>query len=408
MQCGLLGERLGHSYSPQIHSFLGNYQYRLYEKQPQEVESFLKESGLTGFNVTIPYKKAILPYLDDLSPIARKLGAVNTAVRSPDGAWIGHNSDYYGFLSMVKRSGVSVSGKKALVLGSGGASNTAVAVLQELGATVVVLSRSGPNRYDNLDPHSDTRIIVNTTPVGMYPETGHSPISLDPFPELECVLDVIYNPARTKLLLDAERRGLITMNGLWMLVAQAKESAEWFTGRKIPHEKIGTIYKHLRKSMENLILVGMPGSGKSTVGLELSKQMNLEFVDADRMVEKNCGMDIPTIFATYGQDYFRQQETQVLSQLGKRSGLCIATGGGCVTREENYPHLHQNGTIIHLERSVDQLATCGRPLSQTTNLSQMHAQRHPLYCRFADITVENSGSVTSTVQKIITKLEEIP
>lgn len=405
MQCGLLGEKLGHSYSPQIHGQLADYSYALYEKQPQELEQFLKNGAFTGLNVTIPYKKTVINYLSELSPIAQRLGAVNTIVKRPDGTLIGHNSDYFGFRSMVEKSGLTVSGKKVLVLGSGGASNTAVAVLEELGANVVVISRNGENNYDNLHLHNDASVIVNATPVGMYPKVGTSPVCLGQFPSLEGVLDIVYNPARTQLLLDAEKRGLVTMNGLWMLVAQAKESAEWFTGTKIPDEKIDQIYRKLRLQMENIILIGMPGSGKSTIGQHLAKTLGKELVDADAEIVKLCGMPIPDIFAKGGETCFRQAETQVLSQLGKRSGLIIATGGGCVTREENYPLLHQNGRILWLTRSLQKLPTDGRPLSQSGKLEQMFKIRKPMYERFADHVISNDASPEATVQTIIETLE---
>ena len=233
MRCGLLGKKLGHSYSPQIHKYLGNYSYDLFEKSPEELERFLSEGDFTGINVTIPYKKDVLPYCHELSDRAKKLGAVNTLVRRKDGTLIGHNTDYFGFQSMVKRSGLDVYSKKVLVLGSGGASATVVAVLREMKADVIVISRSGENNYANIANHRDASIIVNTTPVGMYPYVGISPVDLGVFPNLEGVLDIIYNPAKTQLLLDAEARGLIVENGLWMLVAQAKESAEWFCMKNI-------------------------------------------------------------------------------------------------------------------------------------------------------------------------------
>ena len=248
MQCGLLGRKLGHSYSPQIHAFLGNYSYSLFEKEPEEIEHFLRCAKYTGLNVTVPYKKTVIPYLDELTPRAQKLGAVNTIVRR-NGKLIGHNTDFYGFQTMVIHSKLNVSGKKILVLGSGGASNTAVAVLKEMGANVIVISRAGQNHYGNLHLHSNAEIIVNTTPVGMYPNTDESPINLDLFPHLEGVLDVIYNPARTKLLMDAQARNIPAVNGLLMLVAQAKEASEWFTGKPAPDSIIEKIYQKLYKKI---------------------------------------------------------------------------------------------------------------------------------------------------------------
>ena len=405
MNCGLLGQRLGHSYSPAIHAQLADYSYSLFEKEPENLEDFLKNGDFQGINVTIPYKKSVIPYLNQLSPIAARLGAVNTIVRQSDGTLIGHNTDYFGFKSMVQRSGLTPQGKKALVLGSGGASNTAVAVLKEMGAEVIVISRSGPNNYENLNLHNDAAIIVNTTPVGMYPNVGISPIDLGAFSHLEGVLDVIYNPARTQLLLDAESRGLITMNGLWMLVAQAKESAEWFTNSSISSQRIEAIHQSLALQMENIVLIGMPGCGKSTVGKLLASKLGRKFVDADIAIEAHVGTTIPEIFAQQGEEGFRRIETEVLAHLGKQSNLVIATGGGCVTRPENYPLLHQNGKIIWLKRDISLLPTKGRPLSQSGKLTQMYQIRQPLYQQYADFSVENRQTPAHTVQEILNFLE---
>ncbi len=399
MKCGLLGRRLGHSYSPQIHSHLGDYAYALFEKEPEELANFLGSSDYDGLNVTIPYKMAVIPYLDALSPEARKLGAVNTIVRQ-DGRLLGHNTDYFGFQSLLKRSGLSPAGKKCLVLGSGGASKVAVAVLAELGAEVVVISRSGENHYGNLDRHSDAALIVNATPVGMYPDTGVSPVDLDAFPHLEGVLDMVYNPARTQLLLDAERRGIVAENGLWMLVAQAKAAAEWFTGQRIRDEKIDEIHRILKSQMENIVLIGMPGCGKSTVGRLLAEKSGKRFVDADAEITKMEKKSIPGIFAQDGEAVFRSLETQVLASLGRQSGLVIATGGGCVTREENYPLLHQNGQIFWLQRDLEKLPTDGRPLSQMQTLSEMYRKRAPLYACFADHIIDNNDDPEKATAKI--------
>lgn len=399
MKCGLLGRKLGHSYSPQIHSQLWDYPYDLFEKEPEELEAFLKEGDFTGINVTIPYKKDVIPYLDELSPVAARMGAVNTIVRR-NGKLIGHNTDYFGFTSMVLESGIAVSGKKVLVLGTGGASNTAVAVLDELGARVITISRTGVNNYDNLHLHRDASVIVNCTPVGMYPHNGISPVNLEVFPALEGVLDVIYNPARTQLLLDAQARGIPAMNGLWMLVAQAKESAQWFAGAEISDDRIRKIHQQLSRQMENIVLIGMPGCGKSTVGKLLAQSLNREFVDADAVIAQDAGCTIPEIFAREGEEGFRARETAVLAQLGKKSGLVIATGGGCVTQPRNYPLLHQNGRILWLRRGLDKLPTEGRPLSQANPLEALYAVREPLYTRFADLVLDNEDTIENTLHKI--------
>lgn len=406
MKCGLLGRKLGHSYSPRIHALLGNYPYDLFEKEPCELEDFLKNGDFTGINVTIPYKKNVIPFLDELTPCAQKLGAVNTIVRR-NGKLIGHNTDYFGFSTMLDDCGLSVAGKKVLVLGSGGASNTAVAVLRELGALPVVISRNGENHYGNLFLHSDASLLVNATPVGMYPNTGMSPVSVDDFPALEGVLDIVYNPARTKLVLDAQNRGLVTRNGLLMLVAQAKEASEWFTGTSISADVIGTIHKTLSRQMQNIILIGMPGCGKTTLGKALSEETGRTFIDADSWIEDQAGKSIPDIFSQDGEDIFRDWETRALDTLGKESGLIIATGGGCVTKDRNYPLLHQNGTIFWLQRSIDTLPVQGRPLSQSMPLARMYRQREKMYADFADYMIDNNGTISETLKQILSREAEI-
>lgn len=406
MKCGLLGEKLGHSYSPQIHNALADYSYSLFEVEKANVENFLKTADFSGINVTIPYKKAVIPYLSELSPVAEKLGSVNTIVRTEEGRLIGHNSDYFGFKTMVIRSGIDPSSKKALVLGSGGASNTVVAVLEEMGAEVVVISRTGEYNYNNLHLHTDAAILVNTTPVGMYPNVGISPVDLSVFPHLECVLDIIFNPARTQLLLDAEKRGIPAMNGLLMLVAQAKESAEWFTGIAIDNRKIDAIYRKLRSETENIVLIGMPGCGKSTIGKFLADVLNRPFVDADAKIAEAAGMDVPSIFSNFGEARFRELETEVLQEFGKRSGQIIATGGGCVTQNVNYHPLHQNGKIIWIRRNIDALPTDGRPLSQSNDLHTLYNQRKPMYEAFSDFAIDNDGKPPETLNKILALLEE--
>ena len=404
MICGLLGKTLGHSYSPLIHSYLGQYEYRLFEKQPHELEDFLKRGEFEGLNVTMPYKKDVIPYLDALSPIAARLGAVNTIVRR-EGKLIGHNTDYAGFLSMVHRSGLDPAAKKVLILGSGGASATAVAVMEDLGADVIVISRGGENNYNNLyTMHTDAAIIVNTTPVGMYPNTDFSPISIFPFPGLDGVLDVIYNPTNTMLLQFAQESGVYGMSGLWMLVAQAKEASEWFQNATIPEERLAEIYRTVKAQMENIVLIGMPGCGKTTVGKALADKLGRQFFDADAEIAKKANMSIPEIFAKEGEEGFRSREIKVLSELGKQSGLVIATGGGCVTFSINHSFLHQNGRIFWLKRDISQLPTDGRPLSQKGNLEEMYRIRKPLYESFADVIIENE-TVEQAVQQIMEAIQ---
>ena len=404
MKFGLLGRKLGHSYSPAIHALLGSCPYDLYEREPEDMEDFLRNGDFDGLNVTIPYKKTVIPFLDEIDPLALRLGAVNTIVKQ-GGKLRGYNSDYYGFQSMVGRTGIDVTGKKALVLGSGGASATARAVLEDLGAKVVVISRSGENHYGNLHLHADASLLVNTTPVGMYPNTGEAAVDVSRFPGLEGVLDVVYNPARTQLLLDCEKLGIPGWNGLWMLVAQAKQSARWFLGRELPDSMIADIHRLLQYKMENIALIGMPGCGKSTIGKLLAKETGKRFVDADAEVELLALRSIPEIFEQDGEEEFRRLETEVLANLGKQSGLIISTGGGCVTRERNYPLLHQNSRIIRIRRDADQLPTDGRPLSRKTSPARLYEERKPLYKAFADAAVDNNGTLDETLNAILNLLE---
>ena len=399
MKCGLLGRKLGHSFSPQIHKHLGDYSYEIFEREPEDLEAFLKHGEWEGLNVTIPYKKDVIPFLDELSPIAAKLGAVNCIIRR-DGRLLGHNTDYFGFQEMVRVSGMDVKEKKVLVLGTGGASMPVVACLEDLGAQVISVSRSGENNYENIGRHSDAAVIVNATPVGMYPQTGLSPVDISLFPKLEGVLDIIYNPARTQLLLDAEARGLVTVNGLLMLVAQAKEASQWFQQKILDDSLITAVHSALRRQTENIVLIGMPGCGKSTVGRALAERLGKTFVDADEELVKMAGKTIQEIFAEDGEEVFRDWETKVLADQGKRSGLILATGGGCVTRERNYPLLHQNGTICWLKRDLGKLPTDGRPLSQANKLTAMYEIRRPLYEAFADCTISNDGTLEDTLAGI--------
>lgn len=406
LKCGLLGQKLGHSYSPAIHGMLADYDYQLFEREPEQLEDFLKNGDWDGINVTIPYKKAVLPYCAELSDTARRIGSVNTIVRRPDGSLYGDNTDAYGFESLVGKSGIDVRGKKALVLGSGGASVTVVAVLKLLGAeSVTVISRGGEDNYDNLDKHADARIIANTTPVGMYPNNGQAAVDLAQFPQCEGVLDVVYNPARTALLLQAEKLGIPCAGGLYMLVAQAKRSSELFTGSSIPDSEIGRIEKVLSGQMKNIVLVGMPSSGKSTLAAALGERLGRPVYEADALIEQEADMDIPAIFARYGEGHFRALETEILSRLGKLSGAVISTGGGCVTREENYDLLHQNGTIVWLQRGTEKLDKTGRPLSLKNDLNEMYQKREPMYRRFADAAVDNNGSVKATLEQILEVLQ---
>ena len=398
-KCGLLGKKLGHSYSPQIHSMLGEYEYGLYEKTEEELEDFVKSGVWDGLNVTIPYKKSVLPFCDKCSDVAAKIGSVNTMVRQADGTIFGDNTDVYGFLSLVRKSGIDVKGRKTLVLGSGGAAQAVLEGLSGLGAEAVVISRSGENHYGNLAIHSDAEVIVNTTPVGMYPDNLKSPLDLSVFPDLKGVIDVIYNPDKTGILLQAEERGIPHINGLYMLVAQAKKSSERFTGTEIAEDRIGEITERLAGEMKNIVLIGMPGSGKTSVAESLAKKLGREIIDSDRFIVRRAGMSIPEIFEKEGEEGFRKLETEVLSEIGKKSSVILSTGGGCVTRKENYPLLHQNGVIFEIKRDTERLTREGRPLSQG-DLTEMYKKRAPMYKAFRDYEIDNNGTIEEAAEKV--------
>lgn len=406
MVYGLLGRTLRHSYSPQIHALLGDYEYRLFEVEPQDLEAFLKKREFGGINVTIPYKKDVLPYLSGISDNAKRIGAVNTIIVKEDGGLYGDNTDYDGFLRLVQKSGFQVKGKKALVLGTGGASLPISAVLSDLGAReVVFISRSGENNYQNLSRHADADFIVNTTPVGMYPNNLKAPLSLSEFPNLSGVLDIVYNPQKTKLILDAERLGIPAYSGLLMLVAQGKRAAELFLGHDIPDSETDRIFKKLSTEMQNIVLVGMPGCGKTTVGKALAEQLNRPFFDADEEILKRTGKSAEAWIEACGEAVFRQKETEVLESLCKQSGTVIATGGGAVTVPENADILRQNSIVFFLNRDIAALPTEGRPLSKATALTEMFKVRLPLYQSVCDKEIAADGSVQAVVRRILEDLQ---
>ena len=397
----LLGEHLSHSFSPRIHSLLGDYSYGIMELSRDELGAFMKSSRFDFLNVTIPYKKEVIPYLSSLSPEAEKIGAVNTVKRTDNGLLIGYNTDYYGFDYTLRKSGISVDGAKVLVLGSGGASMPIKAVLSDRGAkNIITVSRSGENNYENISKHYDADIIINTTPVGMYPNNGERLINLSLFSSCRGVVDIIYNPLKTALLLDAEALGIPNSGGLSMLVAQAKRAAEIFTDKEIANEEIEKIINVISFEMSNIILVGMPGCGKSTVASALARLSDKTFIDCDDEFSKKFGISPSEAIQTLGEEKFRQMEHEVTLDVGKLTRCVIATGGGVITRRENYAPLHQNGKIFFIERPVEQLAVEGRPLSQSIGTNTLYEKRHPLYLEFSDYTVQNQ-SVTDTAKKII-------
>lgn len=407
MKCGLIGEHLGHSFSTLIHNELADYSYELCELPHEELGSFMKSRRFDAFNVTIPYKKDVIPYLDHISPEALAIGAVNTVVRDSDGKLHGYNTDYYGFSYMIELSGINMLGKKAIVIGAGGASLTVCAVLRDKGVSELTVISRKENTPENLAKYTDTEIIVNATPVGMYPNNGISPIPLSLFPHCECVFDLIYRPALTQLLMDAESRGIKYINGLPMLVAQAAKAFEFFTGDEYEDGCIETITSLVSQKTKNIVLIGMPGCGKSTVGALVARKLDMMFIDADAEFEKIYAMSPAECIENNGEDYFRELEHKTISELGKRSGCVIATGGGVVTKEENYLPLHQNASIFFIERKLKNLARDGRPLSLKTSVEELYNKRIDAYRRFADITVYSKEIPEDTANEIISGFKKL-
>ena len=389
---GLLGKRLSHSFSPFIHGELGDYEYQLYEKAPDELDSFFADSKFHGINVTIPYKKDVIQYCQSLSKAAQTIGSVNTIVRRPDGTYHGDNTDYYGFAYLLNKTKANFSDGKTIILGGGGSSLTVEAVLRDRNSQkdtnlqeIVIISRGGNNNYENIHKHYDAKVIINTTPVGMYPNNGLSPIDLKMFRNCQTVIDLIYNPAKTELLLQADELGIENHNGLSMLVAQAKKAAELFTNTVIDDSKLEEIISKIHNKTRNIVLIGMPGCGKTTIGKALAEKTGRKFVDSDDMIVETAGKSIPDIFAEDGEDVFRKIETDVLKALCKDSGLIIATGGGIVTRPENKNIIRQNSVVVYLDRDIRDLPISGRPLSMRDGIEALATVRLPLYENWSDI-----------------------
>lgn len=411
MKYGLIGRTLAHSYSKEIHEALGKYSYRLFSLEPEKLDEFVGARDFGGLNVTIPYKQDVITLCDEVSELARAIGSVNTLYWK-DHLLVGHNTDYEGFLYTAKRSGISFAGKTVLIMGNGGTSLTArKAAADEGAAKIYVATRSAstdnasqstdaaaghaaaPIAYDKLPAITgDIDIIVNTTPVGTFPNNLQSIINIADFPNCEAVIDVIYNPFKTKLLMDAEKAGLKTANGLPMLVAQATAAAGYFLGTPGAFEgENERIIEKMVNDMRNIVLIGMPGCGKTTIGRIISEKTGKEFVDMDDEIVKKAGKPIPEIFEEVGEPGFRDIESQVAAELGKQRGLVIATGGGAILREENVYALKQNSLMIHIKRPLEELAMKGRPLSKDIEaLRKMEAVRMPIYEAAADMTIDNS------------------
>lgn len=392
---GLLGRRLSHSYSPLLHSRLGDYEYNLYEKEPEEVESFLRLGDFQGLNVTIPYKKDALRHCAKLSPAASATGCVNTVLRLPGGELYGENTDVFGFEYLVK----DIPAGKTVVFGSGGASRAVRAVWPH----AAVISRAGEDNYDNLRKHADAEVIVNATPVGMYPHGGECPAELSVFANPRCVVDLIYNPARTELLARAEEMGVPCRNGLAMLAAQAKKSAELFIGAPLGDNVIESLVSFVAKTTGNIVLIGMPGCGKTSVGAQLAKLSGRLFADTDELIAKRARRPVADILAQDGEGAFRDMEASALQSVCGESGLIIATGGGAVTREGNRRVMRQNAVVVYIDTPTDKLAAEGRPLSAQRGVEALARERLPLYRQWSDITVAFTGA-RETAKEIYEKV----
>ncbi len=410
MKYGCIGEKLGHSFSAIIHEKIGLYDYELLPVEKEKLSQFMLRRSFDGINVTIPYKKDVIPYLKEISPEASLCGAVNTIVNR-EGELFGFNTDFLGMKAMLEYGKIPICGKKVLILGSGGTSGTAEKLCLSLGAERVHrVSRSGKDgciTYEAAKALSDTEIIINTTPCGMYPNMGESPIDLDFFPDLSGVADAIYNPRRTKLLLDAEKRGIPHIDGLYMLVSQGVYAAQIFTGREDLLSLTEPIYREIQREKRNIVLIGMPGCGKSTVGKEISRRLKMEFLDTDEGIVKKEGKEIPQIFSENGENYFRNAESEVIREIAPLQGKVIATGGGAILREENVSFLKGNGILLFLDAPLETLvSTADRPLSSNpADLKKRYEERYDIYKKSADFVIPVSRNLTENLEKILKVLQ---
>ncbi len=394
MKYGCIAEKLGHSFSKEIHSYLADYPYELCEIAPDKLGEFMRAKDFLAINVTIPYKQDVIPYLDEISETAKSIGAVNTVVNK-NGRLYGYNTDFFGMKTLMLTNGISPSGKKALVLGSGGTSKTAVAVLEDMGAVEIIkvsrTARDGAVTYeDAYAKHSDAELIVNTTPVGMYPNIGVAPVEIDRFPRLEAVVDAVYNPLRSRLVSDALEKGVKAVGGLYMLVAQAARACELFIDTEISAEKISRVFQIMYKRTENVVLIGMPASGKSTVGKLVAEKLGMSFKDSDEEIVRMTGKAIPDIFAESGEAEFRKIEAEAIKKLSAEKNTVIATGGGAILNPESVRLLRENGKIYFLDRPLEWIIpTDDRPTASSREaLERRYEERYPIYSSVCDVRVK--------------------
>lgn len=407
MEYGLIGKKLGHSFSKEIHAAFSRYRYELKEIPEDRVVEFLSNKDFKGINVTIPYKETVIPYLNFVSDQARKIGSVNTVINR-NGLLYGYNTDYFGFNYMLRRAGISVGGKVVAILGTGGASKTAKFALSDAGAKeIITVSRRGDVNYENIKSRKDLQIIINASPAGMYPDNGTCLIDLEDFPSLEGVADMVYNPYVTELLYMARCKGVKSVNGLPMLVAQAKYACELFADCNVPDCETEKIIKAVRKQTANITLIGMPGSGKTSVGKAVARILKRNFIDADSEFEKTFGISAGDYIETYGETAFRARESEVLAEISKESRKVISTGGGAVKIPKNVKNIKSNSVTVWIKRDIEKLAVNGRPLSRNgAELENMYSERAPLYGTASDIEVDNNGSLKDTVDALINELDK--
>ena len=406
MNYGCIGEKLAHSFSKEIHNRLFDYEYILKEIPREELDVFMIQKDFKAINVTIPYKEAVIPYLDYVDEIAKRIGAVNTIVNR-GGKLYGYNTDFSGMRGLIEKNNLSLKDKKVLILGSGGTSKTAYAVAESLGAREIYkVSRDGKDNCitytEAKNSHADAEFIINTTPCGMYPKVNVSAVDVADFPQLSGVVDAVYNPLRSRLVQDALDRGIPAVGGLYMLVAQAAFAAEHFIDTPVPGEKIDAIYQELFNLKQNIVLIGMPGSGKSTIGKALAQMLQMDFVDTDEKIVETAQKPIPEIFAEQGEKAFRDLESEAIFEVSKQQHCVIATGGGAVLRSENVKCLTQNGRIYFLDRPLSAIeATADRPLSSSREaLEQRYKERYDIYVHSAHVHLRLGNNVAENAQII--------
>jgi shikimate dehydrogenase len=407
MKYGCIGEHLGHSFSAEIHRLLSQNPYEIHEVARDALNAFMRERDFCGINVTIPYKEDVIPHLCRMSEQAEQIGAVNTIVNR-GGKLYGYNTDFFGMSALIRRVGGELRGKKVAVLGTGGTSRTAVTVASAMGAREILrVSRSqkdGCITYETLcKDHADVEFIINTTPCGMFPNPNAKPIEVSDFPQLEGLIDAIYNPLRPQLVLDAKEMGIPSEGGLYMLVAQAVKASELFLDCTYSQQTLEEVYHSVLRQKENVVLTGMPASGKSSVGKCLAKLLNREFFDLDEEIVKATGRSIPEIFASEGEAAFRDLESRVLrEELAQKNGIVLATGGGAILRKENVTQLRRNGRLYFLDRPLAMLLpTEDRPLaSSAEEIKKRYEERYARYCETADCRIDGAGSVQDVAQLI--------